>query len=171
MLTPQGIPPNEQCVIILCGLPGSGKSTVSRLLVQRSASFGIVNQDELGNRRTCERLFGELLLQGASVICDRCNFNRQQREVWIKITRDILIHKVKIFAVVLEVPEAVCITRVHNRVNHPNLVGPEGARVINIIQRQYCRPSMDEGFDSIFVCSTDEDIERACCEIERQIVE
>lgn len=75
--------PKEKGVylIILCGLPGSGKSTLSHALV----SFGWirVNQDDLGSADECKKLLKKAMKHGKSVIIDRCNVHAKERKMWV----------------------------------------------------------------------------------------
>jgi predicted kinase len=64
-------------MVVLVGIPGSGKSFVANQFRQRD--WVIVSQDELGNRRTCEQKAELALAQGRSVVIDRTNFDQQQR--------------------------------------------------------------------------------------------
>lgn len=46
-----------------------------------------IAQDTLGNRRKCENAAVSALQAGREVVIDRCNFDREQRAVWINIAR------------------------------------------------------------------------------------
>ena len=73
--------------VILVALPGSGKSTFSRYLYETAyyrvgrgnflndRGWRIVNQDQLGDHRTCERVPAHHLRRDDNVIIDSCNIN------------------------------------------------------------------------------------------------
>lgn len=64
-------------VLIMVGVPGSGKSTIANQLVEMG--WERVNQDELGTRRVCETRMESALQRGKSIVIDRCNFDISQR--------------------------------------------------------------------------------------------
>ncbi|KAL6764604.1 hypothetical protein V8C86DRAFT_2473181, partial [Haematococcus lacustris] len=74
----------RQKVLVLVGVPGSGKSTIAQEL--REAGWVVVNQDVLGSRRSCEAAFDEALQAGRNVVVDRCNFDEAQRSTWVQLS-------------------------------------------------------------------------------------
>ena len=81
-------PQQPQCLILLCGLPGSGKSTVARLLEAANTQYVRVNQDDLGgNRRRVEARVRQVLAAGQSPLVDRCNFDAAQRRRFVQLVR------------------------------------------------------------------------------------
>ncbi len=81
-LPPRGAMPNGdgRRVLVMVGMPGSGKSTAAKQLAERG--WARVNQDEMGTRKVCEARLEDALRAGRSVVVDRCNFDYQQRHVW-----------------------------------------------------------------------------------------
>ena len=65
-------------VILLMGIPGSGKSTLSKQLMRNDSELAYVNQDSQGKLQHMEN-FRAALRDGKSVIVDRMNFNKAQR--------------------------------------------------------------------------------------------
>ncbi|GIQ83981.1 hypothetical protein KIPB_005391 [Kipferlia bialata] len=85
---PEGVPPiTPQEVVVFVGLPGSGKSTLFRDRYE-GRGYVRVNQDELGSRKSCERMASRALKAGRSVVIDRCNFDRSQRAHWVRLAED-----------------------------------------------------------------------------------
>eukprot|EP00884_Botryococcus_braunii_P014507 jgi/Botrbrau1/23057/Bobra.0551s0001.1 len=72
-------------VVVLVGLPGSGKSTLAARLA--AAGWKIISQDKLRARSRCEATMRKALQAGSDVVIDRCNFDEDQRVVWIKLAR------------------------------------------------------------------------------------
>ena len=68
-------------VLLLVGLPGSGKSTFAKKL--RANGWWVISQDALGTRDRCVTEFRKALQRGKSVVVDRCNHTRAQRQIWI----------------------------------------------------------------------------------------
>jgi predicted kinase len=75
-------------VLILVGLPGSGKSHFASRLEEKSARFVRINQDVLGDRPACEKLARSVLADGKIAVIDRCNFDVNQRKKWIQIANE-----------------------------------------------------------------------------------
>lgn len=60
---------SAQQLVVLVGLPGSGKSRVTEQLEEDG--WGVVSQGRLGNKMKCERLTKRLLIEGRNVVVDR----------------------------------------------------------------------------------------------------
>jgi len=70
-------------VLLLVGLPGSGKTTFASRLVE-VGGWVRVSQDEVGgSRQAVERHFLRALESGNAVVVDRCNCTVQQRSWFI----------------------------------------------------------------------------------------
>ena len=79
-------PANQSIVLILHGLPGSGKSTFASKIAKGSecGQWVIVCQDVLGSKKKCEEKFKHALLQRCNIIVDRTNYSCLQREWWLQ---------------------------------------------------------------------------------------
>jgi AAA domain len=117
--------------LVMCvGIPGSGKSTFSALLV--AAGWVSVNQDTLGTRQKCEAAARKALIQGHDVVVDRCNTTREQRAHWIKIAT---VRGCAIGCVVFRPPVEVCVQRALARTDHPSLkAGMSGPGIPTIVR-------------------------------------
>jgi predicted kinase len=139
-------------VVVLVGLPGSGKSTVAERLVEKG--YTRVNQDDLGSRNKCKGIMVEAIKAGKKVIIDRVNFDRQQRQSWIDLAHKLGVVNVR--CVWLKVDKDTCKTRVANRVNHPTIKDAEtGNHVIDKFDKLFEEPSIAEGFINVEVYSND----------------
>jgi len=90
-------------MVVLVGLPGSGKSTWARSLVKSNPNkFAHINQDELKTRQKCERKVKQILSLSLSLsssqsslrlcpIIDRCNFDVTQRSTWYRLAEEAAI--------------------------------------------------------------------------------
>ena len=78
-------------VVILVGVPGSGKSTFcARLIAKGNTTWVRVNQDSIsngrrGSKQQCLAAAREAVLAGHSCILDRCHQDAQQRSDFIKL--------------------------------------------------------------------------------------
>jgi predicted kinase len=139
-------------VVVLVGLPGSGKSTVAERLVEKG--YTRVNQDDLGSRNKYKGIMVEAIKAGKKVIIDRVNFDRQQRQSWIDLAHKLGVVNVR--CVWLKVDKDTCKTRVANRVNHPTIKDAEtGNHVIDKFDKLFEEPSVAEGFINVEVYSND----------------
>ncbi|EMD32663.1 hypothetical protein CERSUDRAFT_126750 [Gelatoporia subvermispora B] len=135
-------------LIVLVGLPGSGKSWLSRALITRDPrGWTYISQDESGSRAACERAIGRAPAHGRMVF-DRCNASRTERREWLS-----LAHWAKApVCVWFDYDEQLCTSRAQNRAGHPTL--PPGGRVRSAVAQMhgmFVRPTVDEGFKAIAV--------------------
>lgn len=61
--------PRKPLLLVLVGIPGSGKSTLSARL--RDEGWAVVSQDVLGDRRSCEAATARHLREGRNTVIDR----------------------------------------------------------------------------------------------------
>ena len=139
-------------LIVLAGLPGSGKSSLAAALEKRG--WAVVNQDSLGNRRKCERACARAFERGDRVVIDRCNHDRAQRAHWTRILeRAGGGYKV---AVWLTTPVDSCVERVLARPVHPTLAGPGAEKVVRSFERSF-EPPRDDEVDAIIKLAPTDD--------------
>ena len=135
-------------MIVLCGKPGSGKSTFSK---EKFPEYVRINQDELGNRDACLKLCNESLAAGKDVIIDRVNHTPKQRSMWVQIGR---MYGATIQAIYLDADSDFCLKRISARKDHPT-INPEKMSVdkmrsiIRGFANEFVVPELSEGFDSI----------------------
>ncbi len=135
-------------IVIMVGLPASGKSTIARI---NYPSHELISLDEIQNhdRKIEEQLIEENLARGKSlVICDT-NLTREIRTKHIQIARKYNAH---ITAVYLHIPIEESLKRNYSR--------PKPVPVATIYKMKNVLelPSRDEGFDKIRIISSYEDL-------------
>ena len=153
-------------VVMTVGLPGSGKSTLSKLLVSQSGGKWVhVSQDELGTQDECRKAIAKALKHRQPIVFDRCCVLERERRLWLQCFHDcpgLVMH-----AVFFDVPPAECLhhtthvaltenvtkhmhktgkERIHTRGKHPTLSGPEADSVVDDFARNLQPPQLREGF-------------------------
>ena len=105
-------------LVILIGLPGSGKSTYAKEL--ETSGYVRINQDAFnGDREATTKAFETALQEGKNVVLDRCNIDRNQRRVWINKAKQHNYEE--ILAVNFSVEPEICIERIKTRENHETI--------------------------------------------------
>ena len=141
--------------IMMCGLPGSGKSTIAKLLFTPNCELVIHSSDDLREEMYGDTsiqgdnkaLFAELhrrmhtdLVAGKTVIYDATNLTVATRKQALDAIRDIDCKKL---AFVVTTPLDECIARNNARAR----VVPED--VIRRMASYFSVPTKDEGFDDV----------------------
>ena len=142
-------------LIVLVGVPGSGKSFVAKQLAEVNDDISIVSSDAIREEfygdandqshndkvfRIVNKRLKEGLIAEKKVILDATNISKKRRKA---LLRDLKYPKS--MAIVMAVPEYICKKRDEERDRH---VGPD---VINRMIKNWCPPHYSEGFDFISI--------------------
>lgn len=142
-------------LIVMVGVPGSGKSSVAKQLAEVNKDIVIVSSDAIREEfygdandqshndkvfRVVNKRLKEGLIAEKKVILDATNISKKRRKA---LLRDLKYPKS--MAIVMAVPEYICKKRDEERDRH---VGPD---VINRMIKNWCPPHYSEGFDFISI--------------------
>ncbi|KAF9548631.1 hypothetical protein EC957_005870 [Mortierella hygrophila] len=140
-------------LIILAGLPGSGKShLVTTLLQEFPEHFVRISQDELGSRAVCERLLAQsmrhqqqsLAVRGPkkalpmTIFVDRCNPTMAERKEWYEVA----FQPDDVAMVWFSQGVDACIARVDSREGHPTLAQGMGSKVVRDFAKSFEFPNL-----------------------------
>ncbi|CAM6083062.1 unnamed protein product [Calypogeia fissa] len=164
-ITPKSLKPTDAGVLLLLiGVPGSGKSTFCAKLMSNAAQpwtricQDIIAKGKKGTRKECLKQAGHVLAQKGSVVIDRCNIDKGQRSDFLQLAASF---GVEAHGVVLNLPQSVCIQRASKRIGHEGGVHAGNAgSVINRFASTRQPPVLSEGFSRITFCRTDMDVEK-----------
>ncbi|KAJ3344716.1 hypothetical protein HDU91_000135 [Kappamyces sp. JEL0680] len=139
-------------LLVLCGLPGSGKTWFAERLQLTGKNFVCVSQDESGSRDTClSAVSAHSKRLGAAhrLVVDRCNPTRQDRNLWRQLAGNP-----PSACIYFDASADRCIERISRRFNHPTVRSNSGPSVVKSFARQMEPVDVDEPFDAIYVVST-----------------
>ncbi|KAF9152082.1 hypothetical protein BG015_005831 [Linnemannia schmuckeri] len=140
-------------LIILAGLPGSGKShLITTLLQEFPEHFVRISQDELGSRAVCERLLAQsmrhqqqsLAVRGPkkalpmTIFVDRCNPTMAERKEWYEVA----FQPDDVAMVWFSQGVDACIARVDSREGHPTLTQGMGFKVVRDFAKTFEFPNL-----------------------------
>ena len=128
-------------LIIFCGIPGSGKTTISKQMSEEN-NYVRISMDEEKYIRHTEMIepIVNYLKSGKSVIADSLYDLREHRERLLDAVKDVECERI---CIVIDTPLEESIRRNNTR---PEPL-PRG--LIECIYEHFEHPSMDEGWDEI----------------------
>nr|QDO16436.1 bifunctional polynucleotide phosphatase/kinase [Crypthecodinium cohnii] len=164
-----GLSKEKPVVLVLVGAPGCGKSTFAQRLGPAVDRYGTTTTDEgkpwrrvcqdiLQKKEYCLRASADVLRAGHSVVIDRTNYNREQREPWLDLA---MIQRVSCHCLVFDVSADVCCARTVARTDHEGkLQGGSSVMVVRRLCKMLQPIAATESFDRVRVVRTTEDLEK-----------
>ncbi|KAF8760725.1 ATP dependent DNA ligase [Rhizoctonia solani] len=121
-------------LLVLCGLPGSGKSWFSQAVVRRGGFLGKDSEVHV-----VQVVRGELFPKMSSrAVLDRCNPTSEERRLWIKLA-SWAQHPIVVW---FDYKPQLCIDRAQDRESHPTLTpGPRVLTAVTSMNRSFQPPS------------------------------
>lgn len=139
-------------IIVLVGMPGSGKSTYRKQL-----GLPYVCQDEMGSRDACANKAHEILKSGQDLVIDRTNIDKWQRAHWIKLAKYYKIDQIE--CVEFRSTPENCIKRIQSRENHETIPKETSLdkirKIVLQFNKNYEEPKFNEGFSRIDIIYID----------------
>ncbi|MCD6248446.1 MAG: AAA family ATPase [Hadesarchaea archaeon] len=128
-------------IVVLCGPPASGKSTIARELARRLKGSKVITSDEF-KRKTYKHVFEEAERLAGKVKYLILNGTFYKR-VWQERAREIgREKKERVLIVRITCPLKICVERNRKRKN------PIPERVVRIIHREFEEPRADTTIDT-----------------------
>lgn len=144
-------------LIMLVGLPASGKTTFSKTIEDQIIGIQRINQDEIRTKGKCEDLFSKHTKSTQTVILDRCNLSVSERKYWLDMSNNSSNEK-NVWCIYFASNPEECKWRIKNRKNHPTVTdGIQGIRLIENISHTLQVPGMNEGFSHIHIIESFKD--------------
>ncbi|KAK3249444.1 hypothetical protein CYMTET_41126 [Cymbomonas tetramitiformis] len=152
-------------VVVLCGLPGAGKSTFAQALAARFPhAVRHINQDELGARNTQEAWAASVPVamrgeQQVVAVLDKCLCTAAERREALQLVSCVDGQTADL--VYFSLPAVKCSARATARTDHVGDVsGHRAARVVEALAKKLEPPALvsgTEGFGRVHEISSDED--------------
>ena len=132
-------------LVVMVGMPGSGKSTMAKEKFVRNGFVRVCN-DELGNKAKCLKVADAALKAGKSVVVDNTNPDPATRKEWIDLARKHGVRHVRCIHVATPRDVAVHLNLFREMYHGVKRVPDVG---FNTYNARFSEPSKNEGFDSV----------------------
>ena len=133
-------------MVIMCGAPGSGKSTFCANYLPTHVR---VNRDTLKTKQKCYKVAEQNMQQGKSVVIDNTNPTKQDRKYFIDLAKKYN-YKLRCFQMLTQ--KDVCFHNDYQRVandQRKHLSGKAGSIPIHTFFKYKQAPGKDEGFEEV----------------------
>lgn len=145
-------------LFVMCGLQGSGKSTIAKKIKDKHDNWEIVSSDEIrkefNNEINNDKVFKiyyerarQFLIAGKNVILDATNISMKSRRQIFEQFKGINCKKT---CYIVNTPIEICIERVIKR-NNTNEQAEVPVAVLHKYQKSFEIPFFEEGWDDIII--------------------
>lgn len=136
---------SDQHVVMMCGLPASGKSTISNIIAKDG--YEIVSKDKLKTKAKCKGAFIAHLKTGSNIVIDNTNATKSQRKEWIQILNKFS-KKIPMIIINVTTPKQTALhINTFRKLYTLDDAVPDVA--IHTINKRYEEPTLEEGFAKI----------------------
>ncbi|MFC9242886.1 polynucleotide kinase-phosphatase [Streptomyces sp. NPDC057136] len=174
--TSRTLPVTDLSLVVLIGASGSGKSTFARKhfkpteIISSDFCRGLVADDENDQSVSSDAfdvlhyIAGKRLAAGRLTVVDATNVQAESRKQLVRLARE---HDVLPIAIVLDLPEEVCLARNANRPDRADMPRHVIQRHRRELRRSL-RGLEREGFRKVHILRTEEEAEHAGIVLERR---
>lgn len=134
-------------IIIMVGMPASGKSTLTKFLVTNE-NYKIINQDTMKTASKCIKELIKLVQLGENIIIDNTNPTVEIRKKYISVVQNIDTNY-KIRCICFRVEKDICIHNNYMRHITNNSIPLIPTIAYNVFKSKYQEPTISEGFSEI----------------------
>lgn len=140
-------PQKAQEMVILVGRPGSGKSRLSKEILdkQNFKNYEHISRDVCKTQTACMRIAKKAVADGKSVWIDNTNPDKKSRKEYIDLAKQM---KMSVTVYLMDIPE-----NLSKHMSHMRVMKGEGNKIAEVVYRVYNKryeiPTLDEGIDKI----------------------
>lgn len=137
----------KQEMILLIGRPGSGKSQLSKQVLNKPLfkNYVYVNRDICKTQNVCLKKTTEAIKEGKSVWIDGTHPDRKSRKTYIDIAKKF---NLPVSVYILDIPEALS-----KHLNNVRVMKGEASKIPDVVyhvyNKKYEEPTLAEGIDKI----------------------
>jgi len=136
----------KQEIIVMCGLPGSGKSNIAYNLYGQQDNYIIISKDIYKTRSMT--IIKQSLKKKLSIVVDDTNIDIKNREPYINLAKE---HNILIKCIHVDTPLNLC-----KHLNDMRVEIGKGTVIkvpdiaYNVLNKKYSKPKLEEGFQKIY---------------------
>ena len=134
--------PSGTRTIVLCGLPGSGKSTFAKRVLECAPGTQVLSQDDLGSRSAFISSLSTAVKSRKHVIVDKCHPTVENRREVLAIA----FNPADALCVHFLYPAELCTLRADSRTAHPTIRQGSAGRIVERFAKVFVPPTRKEGF-------------------------
>lgn len=131
--------PSKQCLIIMMGYPGSGKSSIVDYIKNECPRFKILSGDKLKTTGKIKKTVSKNLESGNSIIIDATNSSENKRKEYLDLAIKFNISTDNIYIIEQNIKMNLAFKR--NRTRNPEQQIPKIA--YNVYRKYYVKPRKD----------------------------
>ena len=157
---------NKPNLIIMTGLPASGKSYLANQIKNENRDFTILNLDTLKNKKKLQKIYLELVKEKKNIIIDNTNVQAVDRKYYLDNQSGY--HTVSIHVTTpIELINHLNYFRAQHSKNEKQYIS---SIVYNIMKKKFEKPDKKEGFDKMYSQDVQLDIDESDTEKFKQFM-